>query len=393
MELKELKEAIDKHGETQAAFIEKNDQRLKLIEEKNYAPADLEGEVKSLSASLSDQEAEIKKLFAALNRSPKGEEAGEEKSDTCKAALQYIKHGEQSLSSEQKSLISTDDTQAGYAIPKVMGSIFDETIRELSPFRQLANVLTMSQGNSMTFPINKKGGINAKWRAEKDQYQETGNPSLGQLVINIHLADGLAFATREMLEDSAINIEQWLATEAGEDFVALENSAFFYGDGAGKPRGFLTYVDLGGDRNVASVASGDAAKFTRDGIVKLRGGIKTAYLQGAAFMANRASITEIRLLKDDEGRYSLINDFSQGPGTTLLGHPLIEAPDMPDVAANAYPLAFGNFNQGYQIVDRKQVTLERFNEIYNPFIGFMFSKRVGGDLKKGEAIVVQKIAV
>jgi len=389
-ELKKLEDAI---MNAQADFQKKNDERLEKIEKTGQESAELKGVVTEMSADLSDLEAKYNELKSALGRAKKGESEVEDikSKPEYKAAMQFIKGGERSLSVEQKKLISTNDPEAGYLIPENMGQMFDETIRELSPFRQVANVLSIGTGNQITLPINKKGGINAKWRAEKDPFQETGNPSVGQLVINAHLADGTALATQELLDDSGVNIEQWLSTEAGEDFVALENAAFFNGDGNGKPHGFLNYVGQAGIRGIEAVPSESNTGFTRDGIVKLRGSIKTAYLPGCVFMAQRSAITEIRLLKDDEGRYSLINDFSQGPGTTLLGHSLIEAPDMPAVAGGAYSLAFGNFSQGYQILDRQMVTLKRFDEIYNPFIGFTFTKRVGGDLKKAEAIKVQEI--
>ena len=391
-ELNELKKAVETHGEMQKEFVAKNNERLDALEKSGTVAGDLVDDVKDLSAKLTEQEATIEKLHTVINRASAEKNAEDQRSEKCKASEKFIRKGEGALSLEEKALISSDDPEAGYAISDVQGEMFDETIRELSPIMQVARVTTITKGNRVRMTINKKGGLNAKWTNETTATTETGNPSLGEMFININKADALALASEEQLEDADFNIEEWLRIEANEDLASLANSAFFTGDGIEKPFGFLGYVDAVGDRSIPSVDSGHATQFTRDGIVRLAGTPKAPYRQGAVFMATRESITEIRLLKDDEGRYSLINDFSQAPARTLLGYPLLDAVDMPQIATNAYPLAFGNFNQGYHIINRKGVTVKRFLEKFDPYIGFKYYKRVGGDLRKGEALAVQKIS-
>ena len=396
-EAKAIKDLVEKHGNVQAAFIEKNDKRVGLLEAGKHAPADLVQEVKDISALLTKTEGEIreevKKIQVAINRSAK---LGENEDKPCEkqiASELYIRKDIGALTPEQKALITSNDPQAGYAVSDVQGDMFDETIKEFSPMMQLASVVNITKGDRMRMRINKKGGTGAKWTNQTTPVAETGAPSLGELFINVHPCDATSLASIEQLEDSDFGIENWLRTESDEDLASLINASFYTGTGVEESFGFLNYADgLGSDRSIDIINSGDATNFTRDGIVRLSRGIKKAYRSGASFQATPESITEIRLLKDSTGRYSLINDFSKGVSTTLLGYPLLDAVDMPDFAANAHALAFGNWSRAYQVVVRKGLTLRRFNEAFNPYIGFNYSKRIGGDLRVAEAIVVQKIA-
>lgn len=395
MDLKTLEESIDKHGEALVEFKKRNDARLKLIEEKNYAPSDLEETVKSISALLTDTEKEIKDIHTAINRTPivgvDGKKALTPEQKMVNAAFyNYLRKGIEV--NELKALVSSNDPAAGYLINEQMGEMWDLTVRELSPFRQLARVINLTKGNELTWAINKKGGVGAKWEDEQTVTTETGTPSFGKRTVPIHLASALSLVTPEMLEDSEQNIDNILSREAAEDFTALTNLAFFNGNSVNKPTGFLTLPAGTGQREIEQINSGNATTFTRDGIVRLQGALKSFYRNGSVFMASRTSITDIRLLKDLEGRYSIINDFSQAPETRLLGTPLIEATDMPDVGAGKLALVYANFNFGYHIVDRKAIMLQRFIEKFEPFIGFKYKQRVGGDVRREEAIKLQIIA-
>lgn len=395
MDLGTLEKSIDKHGHALAEFVRKNDERLKLIEEGKHAPVDLVETVKSISELLTKTEKEIKDIHTAINRTPilgvDGKTALTPEQKISNAAFyNYLRKGIEV--NELKALVSSNDPAAGYLINEQMGEMWDLTVRELSPFRQVARVINLTKGNRLTWAINKKGGVGFKWEDEQTPTTETGTPTFGQRSVPIHLASALSLVTPEMLEDSEQNIDNILSQEAAEDFTAGTNLAFFSGNGINKPTGFLTLDPGTGERQIEQINSGNGTTFTRDGIVRLQGALKSFYRNGSVFMASRTSITDIRLLKDLEGRYSLINDFTAAPETRLLGTPLIEATDMPDVGAGKLALAYGNFNFGYHIVDRKAIMLQRFIEKFEPFIGFKFKQRVGGDVRREEAIKLQIIA-
>jgi len=76
----------------------------------------------------------------------------------------------------------------------------------------------------------------------------------------------------------------------------------------------------------------------------------------------------------------------------MLGKRVVECPDMPAIAGGALPLAFGDFNFGYCIVKRREVYLQRFVEKYEPFIGYKFKQRIGGDVRREEAIKFQVVS-
>ena len=394
-ELKDLKDAIDKHQKENAEFQTRNDARIETIEKKGYAPANVVKTVEDISASLTKQEKTISDIKAALNRAPisdgngKPELTAEQKAAN-KTRMDYICKG--IVTPELKTLVSNNDPQAGYLISDQQQETFDLTFRELSPFIQLAKVVTLTKGNTAVFPVNKKGGVGFTWSDEVSESSETGAQTRGVRRITAYMGKSLTLVGAELLEDSDQNVDAWLGVEAGEDFAAGANAAFFLGNVPGRPTGFLT-LDAGtGEDQIQQIISGASGGFTRDGIVNLYHALKVFYRPGAVFMASSLSITAIRLLKDLEGRFSLISDFSKSPEPTLIGKPLIEATDMPDVTGGALALAFANFNFGYCVVQRQEIMLQRFIEKFEPFIGFKYKRRIGGNVRREEAIKLQVIS-
>jgi HK97 family phage major capsid protein len=207
-------------------------------------------------------------------------------------------------------------------------------------------------------------------------------------------------ATATLLEDAAVNIDQWLATEVEQAFAVQEGAAFVSGDGSNKPKGFLSYTAVANGSwtwgNIGYVASGAAGDFASsnpsDALVDLIYAVKAGYRQNGAFVMNRKTQAAIRKFKDDGGDYLWAPPAVAGGRASLMTFPVVEAEDMPDIAANSLSIAFGDFGRGYLVVDRSGVRVLRDPFTAKPYVLFYTTKRVGGGVQDFDAIKVMKFA-
>ncbi len=392
---KDISAKIDKHGENSAEV--KN--HLAQVEAVLGKQMD---EVKSTQEGFQQSQNELKQsvkgVQTALNRIGNNLECKDATPEAILKLREFVTEGKcedvqiaagnKPMVIGTKSLTVGNDPQAGYLVDPVMGSMFDETVTEFSPIRQVAEVVKISGGDSYERPVNKKGGVGAAWESEVSTSSNTGAPSVGMQNIPVHALRASVYASTQFLDDAA-NAESWLMTEASEDFATVQNAAYFLGDGVGKPRGLLTY----GASDISQVNSGSSTTFTTDGILALMGALKAPYRAAANFMANRTSIfTHLFTLKDEENRHFLVPDFRNGLTFRLVGTPLLEAPDMPNVTGDALSLVYGDFRRGYTIVDRTDMTVLRDPFSAKPFVEFWVRGRFGGDVAVKEAIALQKIS-
>ncbi|MCB1386552.1 MAG: phage major capsid protein [Nitratireductor sp.] len=201
-----------------------------------------------------------------------------------------------------------------------------------------------------------------------------------------------------LLDDAAINIDEWLAQEVEIAFAEQESTAFITGDGVNKPKGLLDnpavaetawswgnlgYVPTGTD---GAFAASDASDVLVDTIYALKAG----YRQNANWLLNRRTQAEIRKLKDADGNYLWQPPATAGEKAMLMGFPVTEAEDMPDIASDSLSIAFGDFARGYLIVDRAGVRVLRDPYSAKPYVLFYTTKRVGGGVQDFDAIKLVK---
>jgi HK97 family phage major capsid protein len=207
-------------------------------------------------------------------------------------------------------------------------------------------------------------------------------------------------ATASLLEDSVVNIEQWIAQEVEQVFAVQEGAAFVNGDGSNKPKGFLSYttVDNGSWSwgNLGYIPAGAAGAFPAsnpsDVLVDLVYSLKAGYRQNASFVMNRKTQSVIRKFKDTTGAYLWQPPASANGKATLMTFPVVEAEDMPDIGANSLAVAFGDFARGYLVVDRAGVSVLRDPFSAKPYVLFYTTKRVGGGVQDFDAIKLLKFA-
>jgi len=284
------------------------------------------------------------------------------------------------VEAEYKSLGISNDATGGYLAPSEFVREIIKGVTEMSSARQLARV-RQTGSKSILLP-KRTGQFAAQWTADQGSRTETAGLAWGMLEIHAHEMYALVDISQQNLEDSAFNLESEISFEATEQFAVAEGAAFVNGTGVGQPEGFLTNADVG------FTVSGSAAAVTSDGLLALKHAIKTAYARNAQWAMNRTTLGSVRRLKTTAGDYVWIPGIADGKPNTIDGDPYAEVPDMPIEAANAFPVAYGDFSRAYSLVDRVAMSMLRdpFTQATSGNIRFLFRRRLGGMVVLPEAI-------
>lgn len=297
----------------------------------------------------------------------------------------------------QAALSKGTGAEGGYLAPVEWDRTITDKLRLVSPIRSIATVQSISTaGFTKLFNL---GGTASGWVGEAAARPATNTATFGSLAYNTGEIYANPAATQQLLEDSEINLETWLANEVETEFAAQEGTAFVSGNGTNKPTGLLTYVTGGANAAahpfgaITAINSGAAAAVTADSIIRLIYSLPAAFTANARFIMNRSTMEAVRLLKDGQGNYLWQPSYIAGQPPTLAGYPITEVPDMPNVAAAAKAIMFGDFARGYLVVDRTGINVLRDPYTNKPFIQFYTTKRVGGGLLNPESLKALNIAV
>jgi HK97 family phage major capsid protein len=301
---------------------------------------------------------------------------------------------------ELKSFSGASGAAGGYAVPREIDQLIDATLKSVSPIRGIANVVRT--GTAGYRKLVTSGGIVSGWASETGARAETGTPSFNEIVPPSGELFANPAASQAMLDDAQFDVESWLASEIAREFAAAEGAAFVNGNGTSKPKGFLTYTTTNEADSVRAfgslqyVASGAAGAFAasnpQDRLIDLVQSLRAPYRQGASFVMNSSTLAVIRKMKTSDGAFLWQPSMAAGQPATLLGYRVVEAEDMPDIAANSLSIAFGNFQAGYVIAERQETSILRDPFSNKPFVHFYAVKRIGGGVANSEAIKVMKFA-
>lgn len=335
--------------------------------------------------------ARLDELETKMDRPPAAPGPGEDKGDKepteeVKAFLKYVREDKAGLEPDELKLMKiSDDVSAGYTAPIEISSQIIKKLTELSKIRQIVEVQTIG-GAGIEFPKEGDDTVTVAWDDETlapGDYKfkmEKWEPKNLRALVTPH---------KNLLRDSMFNLEQYIVDKTAEKYNRKEGASFISGPGTpARPEGMLTHAD------VQIQISGAADALEADGIIKLFYKLPEGYVSNAKFLMKRATVQEIRLFKDTQERYIWQPSYQLGQPELLLGKPIIEDPDMPTVAGNAYPILFGDFKQAYLIVDRQQIEMQRLLEKYalEGLIGLLFWKRMDAQVRNADAVVKQKIS-
>jgi HK97 family phage major capsid protein len=300
---------------------------------------------------------------------------------------------------ETKAMSIGSNPDGGYLVPVELEHAISQRLSAISPIRSLASVREIS-GSVYKKPFMTAGPATG-WVGETDVRTQTTSPVLDALSFPAMELYAMPAATATLLDDAAVNIDEWIASEVELTFAVQEGAAFVSGDGVNKPKGFLASTTVANASwswgNLGYIASGAAGAFLgsnpSDVLVDLIYALKAGYRQNGVFVMNRKTQATIRKFKDTGGAYLWQPPAQAGGRASLMTFPLIEAEDMPDVAANSLSVAFGDFRRGYLVVDRQGIRVLRDPYSAKPYVLFYTTKRVGGGVQDFDAIKLLKFAV
>ncbi len=303
-------------------------------------------------------------------------------------------HGdERSLTPEDAKAMSVGvDPDGGYTVTPAMSNTIIKRIYESDPIRQLAAVESITTDAIEWMVDWDQMGFG--WETETAAGAETTTADMSRKRIPVHIMYAKPRATQQLLEDSGINIENWIGNRVGDRFARAEGAAFVTGDGIGKPRGFLTYDNGTNYGQVEQVTMGAADALTADGFIDVKYALSEYYLNRGTWLMQRATVAAAMKLKNGAGDYIWKPGLLAGDAqSTLVGMPLRMSPTMPAIAANALSVAIADWREAYMIVDRLGISIQRDPYTVKPFVEFYTRKRLGADIVNYEALKLGIISV
>ncbi len=396
---------IEELGRSWESFKAANDARLAAIEKKGNADPLLTEKVEKLKAALYEHQKELEELVLKAQRLGPGGGSGETEEDRLKAEHRkaffgkggFIRAGKDAKLGElQNALEIGNDPNGGYAVPETLEKRIIEKMQSNAPMRESCNVIQMR--NEEYEVLAETGETAYGWVGETEERSETATNKFAQLKPYFGEVYGEPHATQKMLDDAFFDVEAWLATKLERAFRRGENSSFTSGNGIKKPKGILAYtMSESGDSartfgQVQIVKTGQSGAFKPDKLIDLVTALHRDYRAGAKFMSTTLGLAEVRKLKDTEGRYLWQQSFEAGMPSRLLGYVIEENDDMPDPAADALALMFGDFKRAYTIVDVRGIRMLRDPYTRKPYVKFYTTKRFGGFLEDANAVKVQKLS-
>jgi HK97 family phage major capsid protein len=401
--------AVDKLQDTFARFVEANDQRLAEIE-KGRGDVVSEEKVDRINAELGNLQQTVDGLGDLLQAN-----AVRGTNDNVPAAVKtnerafeaYVRKGGDDAyaatikpDSVRAAATTQSDPDGGFLVPDGQESAITTVLGLTSIMRSISTVISTSQA---VYTVNKDTrGASSGWVGEQGARTETDTPSLSQIRIPTHEIYANPAATQGLLDDAATDIGAWFASSVATEFDEKEGAAFVSGNGVEKPKGFLDYTTvadaswawgkLGFKTSGVAAALSDSSNNGIDALIDLVYALKSQFRASSTFVMNDLTAATVRKLKDDQGNYHWQPSSQAGEPATLLGYAALTDEHMPNIAANAFPIAFGDFRRGYMIVDRIGIRVLRDPYTNKPYVHFYTTKRVGGGIQDFQAIKLLKIS-
>jgi HK97 family phage major capsid protein len=401
----EVTQAFEEFSRAFEAFRETNDDRLGQIETRLGADVVTEEKLARIDRTLDQTKARLDQLALKARRPALGEnraEALDGASREHKAAFEaYVRTGDaQGLKLlEEKALSSGSGPDGGYLVPVPQERELLRRMALISPMRALATVREIS-GSQLKKAMSTTGPASG-WVNETAARPQTNSQVLADLTFPAMELYAMPSATQTLLDDGAIDIEQWIADEVETVFAEKEGQAFIAGDGIDKPKGILAYTNIAQSGwtwgNVGYLATGVAGAFPAvtpsDLLIDLAYAVKAPYRQNGTFIMSRSTQATVRKFKDSQGNYLWQPPVAFGQNASFMNFPIVESEDMPNVSAGSFSVAFGDFRRGYLVVDRMGIRVLRDPYTAKPYVLFYTTKRVGGGVQDFDAFKLLKFAV
>lgn len=401
-EFKQIENLLTEQGKVFEEFKRTNDERLKAIESKNYAPADVTEKCDRMLESMQKLDKEILEIQKKANRiGGASDDRTPEQEEHRKAFNLYLRKGiDRDLDEiQRKAMNSQSDPDGGYLVLPEIDQMIDRVVPTISAMYRLANIVTI--GTNKWQKRVKTSGMSMTRVADGSGAGESTNPKYANIEIEAFTAEVEPWVNNETLEDAFVNLEMDLADEAAIAFAEGAGAEFITGNGVGKARGITSYTNVANASyawgKVGYIATGKSAAFASvapaDKLVDLQHALKAQYRPGAVWMMNDTTLGVARQMKDGSGSYYLWQPDPLGAfGGRFLGSPVEVDDNFAAIAAGSYSLAYLNPRRAYTIVNRTGTTIIRDNLTTKGVTKFNFRRRFGGGITNFEAIKLMKFA-
>ncbi len=324
--------------------------------------------------------------------------AAEADAPHAKAMAAYLRTGEddglRGLELEGKALGTAVNADGGYLVDAQTSEVINSVLNTTASIRAIATVVNV-EATSYDVLVDH-GDVGTGWATETGALTETTTPQIDRISIALHELSALPKASQRLLDDSAFDIEAWLAGRIADKFARAEAAAFVNGDGVDKPRGFLTHSIVDNDSwvwgELGYVPTGVPGEVTAESIVDVIYALGAEYRANGTFVMNSKTAGTVRKLKDADGRFLWSDGLAAGEPARLMGYPVLIAEDMPDAGTDSNSIAFGDFAAGYTVAERPDLRVLRDPFSAKPHVLFYATKRVGGDVSDFSAIKILKFA-
>jgi len=304
------------------------------------------------------------------------------------------------LSRKATDVRGTTGASGGFAVPEEIAREVARVVQDLSPIRQISRVVSI--GTPDYKELVDTTGFEVEWVGETGTRSQTDTPNLAEVAPTLGTIAAKPQATVESLDDLFFDVEAWLVDSASRQYAIAEGQAFVAGNGTNRPTGFLA-----GPTPVATadasrafgtlqyIPTGNASTLGTnpfDVMIDTKATLKAGYRTSGRWVMSSATQATLAKVKATDGQYLLQPSLVAGTPDMMVGSPVTIAEDMPAIAGNAFPIAYGDFTRGYLIVDRVGMRIIR-DEVTTPgYVKWIISRRVGGKLKDTNAIKLVKVA-
>lgn len=386
------------------AYKETNDERLGELERRSASDPLIDERLARIDRAIDETKRTADRLALKSQRPHVGGGALETAAvrEHRHAFHEYVRKGEAAGLSrlEQKALAVTTNSGAdgGYLVPPETERAVMSALKDISPIRAIASVRQVS-GSVYKKPFARTGFAHG-WVAETATRSQTNTPALVEIPFATKELYAMPAASATLLDDSAVDIDAWIAEEVRDTFAQQEGTAFVKGNGTTEPTGFMSYdKEVAGSEDwgeIAYIKTGVDGAFPAsnpsDKLIDLIYTLKAGYRANGTFVFNRGTQAAIRKMKDIDGNYLWQPAVSAGQPSMLMGYPVVESEDMPSIATGNYAIAFGDFRRGYLVVDRVGIRVLRDPYSAKPYVLFYTTKRVGGGVQDFNAIKLLRFA-
>lgn len=352
-----MKKLIEKRETLRAmlnAMIEKaKTENRAFSEDENTEFNRIETEINALEKTISAEErarkiTEIHAPQANPDKKPDKSEIEERAfADFISGKITEMRAGEQNVTMSNNAAV----------IPETIANKIIDEVKDICPILRNADIYHVK--GVLKIPkwtkANSTHDVTVGYSAEFSQL----TPDSGKFIsvdLGGYLAGALVLIGKSVINNAAVNVSQFVIRKIAEKAAEFLEHELLAGTGSNAAQGALNSGN--------TVTAGSSTALTIDDFINLQSAVKQAFQKNACWTMNSKTFTAVKLLKDEMGRPLIQPDSTKEFPYMLLGKPVYLSDNMPDVAAKAKPVLYGDYS-GLSVNFREDIGIEVLREQYH----------------------------